>query len=55
MCKSTIGTMLQINIQIYITKPKNVVYTFCKQILFTKQRYLHILTTFPSSSRFGSG
>lgn len=26
-CKSTTGTILQINIQVYITKPKNVVYT----------------------------
>lgn len=27
MCKSTVGTILQINLQIYITKPKNIVYT----------------------------
>lgn len=51
MCKSTIGTMLEINVQIYITKLKNVIYTN----LVYKAVIPAFLTRFPSSPRFGIG
>lgn len=50
-CKSTIGTMLEINVQIYITKLKNVVY----MNLVYKAVIPAFLTRFLSSSRFGIG